>query len=160
MQMSIFFAEEPRANHSALQDSEKDWQTRVATSCLPLVPLLQSIAPAGWYGRTSPASCRVTEGGILEPSSGCWGNSGMGSHTEFLTLSTLEFHSSADVCSLSDVLETGAVPQRYFLSARACLGILRRAEKRGKELPPALHQALQTVAQRTAHEAEAQKNPI
>jgi DNA (cytosine-5)-methyltransferase 1 len=35
--------------------------TRVATSCLPLVPLLQSIAPSGWYGRTSPASCQVTE---------------------------------------------------------------------------------------------------
>ena len=150
MQMSIFFAEEPHANHSALQDSEKDWQTRVATSCLPLVPLLQSIAPAGWYGRTSPASCRATEGGILEPSSGCWGNSGMGSHTEFLTLSTLEFHSAADVCSLSDVLETGDVPQRYFLSATACRGILRRAEKRGKDLPAALHAALRSVAEKAA----------
>ena len=147
MQMSIFFVEEPHASPSALQDCEKDWQTRVATSCLPLVPLLQSIAPTGWYGRTSPASCRVTEGGILEPSSGCWGNSGMGSHTEFLTLSTLEFHSAADVCSLSDVLETGDVPQRYFLSATACRGILRRAEKRGKELPAALEQALRSVAE-------------
>ena len=147
MQMSIFFVEEPLASPSALQDCEKDWQIRVATSCLPLVPLLQSIAPAGWYGRTSPVSCRATEGGILEPSSGCWGNSGMGSHTEFLTLSTLEFHSAADVCSLSDVLETGDVPQRYFLSATACRGILRRAEKRGKELPAALEQALRSVAE-------------
>ena len=146
MQMSIFFAEEPHASPSALQDCEKDWQIRVATSCLPLVPLLQSIAPAGWYGRTSPASCRVTEGGILEPSSGCWGNSGMGSHTEFLTLSTLEFHSAAAVCSLSDILETGDVPQRYFLSATACLGILRRAAKRGKALPALLRQALEAVA--------------
>ena len=150
MQMSIFFAEEPHASPSALQDCEKDWQIRVATSCLPLVPLLQSIAPAGWYGRTSPASCRVTEGGILEPSSGCWGNSGMGSHTEFLTLSTLEFHSAAAVCSLSDVLETGDVPQRYFLSATACRGILRRAEKRGKDLPEALHEALRFVAEMAA----------
>ena len=147
MQMSIFFVEEPLASPSALQDCEKDWRIRVATSCLPLVPLLQSIAPAGWYGRTSPVSCRATEGGILEPSSGCWGNSGMGSHTEFLTLSTLEFHSAADVCSLSDVLETGDVPQRYFLSATACRGILRRAEKRGKELPAALEQALRSVAE-------------
>ena len=150
MQMSIFFAEEPHASPSALQDCEKDWQIRVATSCLPLVPLLQSIAPAGWYGRTSPASCRVTEGGILEPSSGCWGNSGMGSHTEFLTLSTLEFHSAAAVCSLSDVLETGDVPQRYFLSATACRGILRRAEARGKDLPPNLQSALRSVAEKVA----------
>ena len=146
MQMSIFFAEEHHASPSALQDCEKDWQIRVATSCLPLVPLLQSIAPAGWYGRTSPASCRVTEGGILEPSSGCWGNSGMGSPTEFLTLSTLEFHSAAAVCSLSDILETGDVPQRYFLSATACRGILRRAANRGKSLPPSLAAALEAVA--------------
>ena len=154
MQMSIFFVEEPHASPSALQDCEKDWQIRVATSCLPLVPLLQSIAPAGWYGRTSPVSCRVTEGGILEPSSGCWGNSGMGSHTEFLTLSTLEFHSDADVCSLSDVLETGDVPQRYFLSAKACRGILRRAEKRGKELPAALKSALQSVSSQASQASD------
>jgi len=32
--------------------------------------------------------------------------------------------------------------QKYSLSARACEGILRRAEKRGKELPKELHEAL------------------
>lgn len=135
MQMSIFSAEELHASHSASPDSEKDWMTRVATSCLPLAPLLTNIAPVGWYGRTSPASCRVTEDGILEPSSGCWANSGMGSPTEFWTLSTSEFHSDADACLLSDILETGDVPQRYFLSATACRGILRRAEKRGSNCP-------------------------
>jgi len=66
----------------------------------------------------------------------------MGSHTAFLTLNTLEWHSAAAVCSLSDTLETGDLPQRYFLSATACQGILRRAEKRGKTLPSALHEAL------------------
>jgi hypothetical protein len=66
----------------------------------------------------------------------------MGSHTEFLTLSTSEWHSDAAVCSLSDVLEIGVVPQRFFLSATACQGILRRAEKRGKKLPSALQEAL------------------
>jgi hypothetical protein len=54
--------------------------------------------------------------------------------------------SDEGVCSLSDILETGDVPQRYFLSAKACMGILRRAEKRGKELPPQLARALQVVA--------------
>lgn len=52
----------------------------------------------------------------------------------------------ASVCSLSRVLETGSVPSRFFLSSKACSGILRRAEKRGKELPPALHAALTGVA--------------
>jgi hypothetical protein len=70
----------------------------------------------------------------------------MGSPTEFLTLSTLEFHSAAAACSLSDVLEGGSVPQRFFLSSTACKGILRREEKRGKELPEQLARALQAVA--------------
>jgi hypothetical protein len=50
------------------------------------------------------------------------------------------------VCSLSDILETGDVPPQYYLSAKACRGILRRADKRGKELPPQLALALQAVA--------------
>jgi hypothetical protein len=83
---------------------------------------------------------------ILPASFAGWQNSGMGSPTEFLTLSTSEFHSAAVACSLSDVLEVGNVPQRYFLSARACAGILRRAAKRGKELPHALYAALMAVS--------------
>jgi hypothetical protein len=70
-----------------------------------------------------------------------------------LTLSTSEHAASpalspsADaVCSLSDILETGDVPQRFFLTAKACRGILRRAEKRGKDLPGELQRALQSVA--------------
>ena len=54
---------------------------------------------------------------------------------------------AAAVCSLSQVLEEGSIPQRFFLSATACEGILRRAEKRGKELPPALEHALKAVAE-------------
>ena len=129
MSQLTFFAEEPLVSHSASQDCEKDWMIHVATSCSPLVPLLQNIAPNGWYGRTSPASCPVTEDGILEPSSGCWGNSGMGSPTEFLTLSTLEYPSDAVASSLSQIIETGDVPDRFYLSANSRLGILRRIHR-------------------------------
>ena len=146
MNQSSFLWEEPPANPSVSQDSERDWQIRVATSCLPLARLLASIAPSGWFGKTSPASCRATEEGILEPSSECWQNSGMGSPTEFWTLSTSEWPKDAAVCSLSQTLEVGNVPQRFFLSPTACRGILRRAEKRGKELPEALAVALRTAA--------------
>jgi site-specific DNA-cytosine methylase len=46
---------------------------------------------------------------------------------------------------LADVLlET--VPDRFFLSPRAAAGILRRAEKRGRELPRALAEALTALA--------------
>jgi hypothetical protein len=52
--------------------------------------------------------------------------------------------------SLSDILETGALPQRYFLSRKACRGILRRAAKRGKELPRSLKWALEQIATEAA----------
>ena len=83
----------------------------------------------------------------MVPSSGRWKTSGMVSRTECLTLSTSEWPSDAAVCSLSDTLETGDLPQRFFLSATACQGILRRADKRGKKLPERLQAALEAVAQ-------------
>jgi len=70
----------------------------------------------------------------------------MGSPTEFLTLNTLEWHSDAEECLLSDTLEIGDLPQRFYLSARACQGILNRAERRGKKLPPVLKDALECQA--------------
>ena len=75
----------------------------------------------------------------------------MGPLTGFLTLDTSESHNDAVECSLSDILEAhGNVPQRYFLSAKACRGILKRAEKRGRTLPPLLQTALeQALAQTT-----------
>ena len=63
-----------------------------------------------------------------------------------LTPNFSEWPNAAAVCSLSQVLETGSIPQRFFLSSKACAGILRRAEARGKTLPVALHRALTAVA--------------
>jgi hypothetical protein len=75
--------------------------------------------------------------------------------TEFLTPNSLgwlrgvgESFSLPCLVNLSQVLETTPVHQRYFLSAKACEGILRRAAKRGKELPPALKDALEAVVSR------------
>lgn len=142
-----FLSEEPPASRSASPASEADWLTTVATSPLSFSGLLIAHGPAGWSGRTSPVSCHRTEDGTLVPSSGAWSNSGMGSPTECWTLSSSEFHSAAAACSLSDVLETGEVPQRFFLSDTACRGILRRAAKRGRVLPPSLQTALEHAAQ-------------
>ena len=50
------------------------------------------------------------------------------------------------VCSLSDILEIGPVPRKYYLSRTACNGILRRASKRGKSLPAMLEIALNRQA--------------
>jgi hypothetical protein len=148
-----FLSEEHHARASASPVSEADWMMTVATWPSNFLGLLTERGPDGWYGRTSPASCRRTEDGILEPYSGAWSNSGMGSPTECLTLSIAEWTgldglslNDDGVCSLSDILETGDVQQRYYLSAKACAGILRRAGKRGKTLPPQLQRALAAVA--------------
>ena len=144
---------EPPANPSALQDSAKDCTTPAEDSCLPTLRLLGVYGLNGLCGKTSPVSCHPTEDGILLPSSGRWASWGMGSPTGFWTLNGAEHtgipvpsRSAGDVCSLSDVLETGNVPPRFSLSAKACSGILRRAERRGKALPPMLKAALEQAA--------------
>ena len=50
-----------------------------------------------------------------------------------------------NVYSLSQILEEQPLP-KYYLTKKACLGILRRSEERGKELPPQLKLALETQA--------------
>ncbi len=61
------------------------------------------------------------------------------------TLNISEQHSGAGACFLSAILEEN-VPDKYFLSPKACLGILRRAERRSKDLPPLLKTALMNQA--------------
>lgn len=79
---------------------------------------------------------------LLEAVAELWPDGGR--HGECWTLSSSVWPSGASVCSLSSILETGGVPRRYFLSARACAGIIRRAERRGKALPRELREALET----------------
>ena len=50
-------------------------------------------------------------------------------------------HSGAEESRLSQILEVNPLP-KYNLTAKACLGILRRAERRGKDLPERLKAVL------------------
>jgi hypothetical protein len=59
-----------------------------------------------------------------------------------LTLSTSESPRDVVESSLSSILERGGVDSRYYLSRTAVIGILRRADSRGKELPNELRTAL------------------
>ena len=144
---------EPLARRSALQADEADWVTNVATWRWNFARLLIESSPPGSFGKMCPESCQATKIGRLAPLSGNWSNSGMAFAGECLTLNLPEFNSThlpfpnADaVCSLSDILETGDHLARYCLSAKACAGILRRAAKRGKVLPPHLEAALKNKA--------------
>lgn len=62
--------------------------------------------------------------------------------TELSMLNTGEFPKGVEESTLSQILEV-SVPEKYYLSAKACEGILRRANKRGKELPEMLKTALE-----------------
>ncbi len=61
-------------------------------------------------------------------------------------LNFMEYPNVVEGSLLWQILETGPVENRFYLSPRACSGILNRAKKRGKTLPPKLEQALKQVA--------------
>jgi len=77
----------------------------------------------------------------------------------FSTLNSSACPNDAVASSLSDVLETGPIQPKYYLSQKACTGILRRAEKRGKKLPPMLSRALRQRSEAAAAPADGQQTP-
>ena len=129
------------------RDGARVWQVLGQDFSSRLFDWLMNSNPGFWYSRTSPDFCRLSQDAIWEPSSGAFQNSGMASHGECLMLNSSEFHKDAVVCSLSDVLETtGEHLEKYLISARACAGILRRSEARGKPLPVRLRAILEAAA--------------
>ncbi|MCT5186652.1 hypothetical protein LZM68_33850, partial [Pseudomonas aeruginosa] len=67
-------------------------------------------------------------------------------HGGFWMPNISDWPNDASVCSLSQVLEQDSIHAKYFLSAKACAGIIRRAEARGKTLPDTLLSALHSSA--------------
>ena len=154
---SICSSEEPRAKVSASRENARglkeqaDWQSRLSS-------FLEQCVPASSSGKTCrgayPRSISEPESMTSTFFSQRLQNAGILCAGEFLTLNMCEwtatlvpFLKEDGVCSLSDILqETGVIPRRYFLSRTACLGILRRAESRGKALPEILRTALERQA--------------
>ena len=121
------------------------------------------------YGRTSPALSPPTEGRtsglsskqlseLKKKGSRClrlritdglkrtyiWETDGAWL-TEFSMLNTGVSPNEEQEFTLSQIL-LAEVPEKYYLSPKACLGILRRASVRGKELPEVLKKALERQA--------------
>ena len=119
-----------------------------------------------WSGKTSPERSAATKARTSKPSSkpsqssvktefqylnlknggvlgASWETAGAlpGGST---TLNTGEYPSAVVESNLSQILQAN-VPEKYYLSARACQGILNRAERRGKKLPDMLEAALREV---------------
>ena len=65
---------------------------------------------------------------------------------EYTTRSFGEYPNAENESSLSQILQVG-VPDKYYLSPKACQGILRRASEHGRVLPDVLRLALERQAQ-------------
>ena len=120
---------------------------------------LAEVGSSRWL-RMCPESSQAEMASILRGASESYSTSGLvRSDGRYSTLNTWDGVPPADgLCEprpsdvdgslylrLSDILEKEP-PEKYSLSSRACAGILRRAEKRGKTLPPMLEAALRRVA--------------
>lgn len=151
------------AKVSPSAESDKDFLIREVSSCSSLSELCEKLGLDTYYGRMFVGACPKTEGEPLAPSCGSWMNAGMLVDGEYVTLNLPEYpcetvteelpdgsvrsHSAAGVSFLSQFLENPQdVPQRYVLSSTAASGILKRAAKRGKPLPPLLEKALRKQA--------------
>jgi hypothetical protein len=87
--------------------------------------------------------------GTSEQSSMRWQTQGRWtSHGDSWMADTPEYLSAVVESSLSQILQDN-VPAKYSLTPRACRGILARAAKRGRNLPPDLEAALRSVAERS-----------
>lgn len=130
-------------------ESVRVWLEQGAASGISSAELLGILNRDSLSSKTCPVYYPATPDRTSMLSLKGWKSSGIAAHGERWTLSTSTWPNAASVCSLSEVLET-EVARKYFLSPKACAGILRRAERRGKELPPHLKAALVAVAQQTS----------
>lgn len=108
-------------------------------------------SPSGKMSQAHSAATEEQTSGLSSQrwmTSGHWANGGM-----CWTRSISESPKGVDECSssLSLILQSShkSGMEKYFLSAKAAEGILRRAGRRGRSLPPLLEQALERVAQMT-----------
>ena len=164
-----FLSAEPPVRRSASRGSARASLTLAATSALNLRNWLSALARGWSFGKTSPASSQAGKEAILPDSYRCSRDGKSPSPTEAgsaressptppdatewrgecLTLNIPEFpnfrgqsRSEGAVSSLSDILVRGNIPQRFYLTVKCAAGLLRRAAKRGKDLPRILKDAL------------------
>ena len=132
------------ASAPASQESAADSSSSSCESLTLFVPEPSSLRTS--KGSTALEALKAQTSGS---SSTRWPNAGIWRRGELLTRSTSGCHSEGDACScapsLTEILEPNA-SEKYSLSQKAAAGILRRATRRGRSLPPQLDEALRAVA--------------
>ncbi len=151
-QLTLWSSEAP-ASRFHWPENDVEWMTLVATWPSSPLALSKKFGLGGSSLKTSPVCCRQRADGILVPSSGRWRNAGMGGPTghsmpsNSVSLNVVEGCSSSVTVPLTAILETGDLPQRYFLTPRVCMDILKRADERNRKLPDMLRSALCEAAE-------------
>lgn len=152
MQMSLFQTfgqEDSRARTSRLREwgRELGLKGRNLDSFLNLLDYLKQHVPEFSSSRTFQVSSLATEDETSKSSFERWPTSGMAWDGVCLTAGISESPSRASESTLSDVIETGEAPPRYFLSPNAARGIIRRADRMGRNLFPPLRRALEILSE-------------
>ena len=88
-------------------ESAADWPSTLST-------WLVKLHRAGFFGKTFPDACPRTAGSTSVPLPKRWLTAGIILPTESWTLNISESPRDAVECSLSGILETGDLAQRYF----------------------------------------------
>lgn len=131
-EQQTLLSEDRLVSPSLSQASEKDSQ-ELPDSCSNTFERYATSVHVGLSGRTSQERSQASRGRLTASSCPKWMRSGMVWHGEYWMRSFSACPNDASVCSLLEVLEP-CVARKYFLSAKACRGIISRADRRGKAL--------------------------
>jgi len=150
---STFSAGDSHAKISAWQASGQDSQETEACSPLSTSGSQSLFSPVGYSWKTYQGCCQAIVEETWPDSSTKWGPLAMGGPTGLSMLDTSAYRSAGGESSsvpvepiLQMILERQP-DSRYELSGKAAAGILRRAGRRGRKLPPMLEEALKRVAE-------------
>ena len=131
-----------------LQENEEDLPQNVVDSGLSFNESCPNCGHDGRLLRMSQDFYPLIEETTSPLSYGGWWTSGsVGSDGRLWMRRTSESRNVAGVCSLSEVLQE-EVLSKYYLSVKAAMGILRRAEQNNKTLPMPLLRALLKIVQK------------
>lgn len=151
MQISLFQTSGQEDSH-ARTSQWREWGLELGLkgkgldSFMSLLDYLSKVAPELLSSRTFQASSLPTEAKTSESLFKRWPASGILSGGVCLTAGSLESPSHVSESTLSDVIETTEAPPKYFLSPNAARGILRRADRMGRNLFPPLRSALEILS--------------
>lgn len=140
-EQQTLLSEDRLVSPSLSQASEKD-SRELPDSCSNTFERYVNSVHVGLSGRTCQERSQASGGGLIASSCQRWMRSGMVWHGECWMRSFSAWPKDASVCSLLEVLEP-CVARKYFLSVKACRGIISRADRRGKPLPKRLQDALE-----------------